>query len=104
MDDGALTKQRHAILRLAAKQSLPVVAVYRDFAQASALIAYGPDLNVLCRPSAYYVDRLCKGVVAENLPVEQSTKFDLVVNLRTAQALGLAIPSSVLLHANEIIE
>jgi putative ABC transport system substrate-binding protein len=104
MDDGALTKQRHAILGLAAKHSLPVVAVYRDFAQAGALIAYGPDLNVLYRRSAYFVDRLFKGAVAENLPVEQPTKFDLVVNLKTAKVLGLTIPRSVLMRADEIIE
>jgi putative ABC transport system substrate-binding protein len=104
MDDGAITKKRHVILGLAAKHSLPVVAVYRDFAKAGAVIAYGPDLNILYRRSAYYVDRLFKGAVAENLPVEQPTKFDLVVNLKTAKALGLTIPPSVLLRADEIIE
>lgn len=104
MDDGALTKQRHAILGLAEKHALPVVAVYRDFAKAGALIAYGPNLDTLYRHAAHYVDRLFKGAVAENLPVEQPTKFDLVVNLKTAQALGLTIPSPVLLRADEIIE
>jgi putative ABC transport system substrate-binding protein len=104
MDDGAITKQRHTILDLAARHSLPVVSVYRDFARAGALIAYGPDLNVVYRRAAYYVDRLFKGAVAENLPIEQPTKFDLVINLKSAKALGLTIPSSVLVRADEVIE
>ncbi len=104
MDDGAITKQRHTILDLAARHSLPVVAVYRDFAKAGALIAYGPDLNFVYRRAAYYVDRLFKGVVAKNLPIEQPTKFDLVINLKTAKALGLTIPPSVLVRADEVIE
>lgn len=104
MDDGAITKQRHTILDLAARHSLPVVSVYRDFARAGALIAYGPDLNVVYRRAAYYVDRLFKGAVAENLPIEQPTKFDLVINLKSAKALGLTIPPSVLVRADEVIE
>jgi putative ABC transport system substrate-binding protein len=104
MDDGAITKQRQKILALAVKHSLPVVAIYKDFAKAGALIAYGPSLNVVYRRAAYYVDKILKGEIASNLPVEQPTKFDLFVNLKTAKALGITIPSSVLLRADELIE
>jgi putative ABC transport system substrate-binding protein len=104
MDDGAITKQQHKILDLATKHSLPLVAVYRDFATAGALIAYGPSLNVVYRRAAQYVDKLLKGAIAENLPVEQPTKFDLFVNLKTAKTLGLTIPLSVQVRADKMIE
>jgi putative ABC transport system substrate-binding protein len=104
MDDGSITKQRQLVLDLSAKHRLPVVGVYKDFAKAGALIAYGPSLNVVYRRSAQYVDRLLKGEVPKNLPVEQPTKFDLFVNLKTAKALGITIPPSVMLRADEIIE
>lgn len=104
MDDGALTKQRHVILSLAAKHSLPVVAVYKDFAKAGAVIAYGPNLSIVYRRAAHYVDKLFKGALADDLPVEQPSEFDLIVNLKTAKALGLTIPQSVLARADEIIE
>jgi putative ABC transport system substrate-binding protein len=104
MDDGAITKQRQLVLDLSAKHRLPVVGVYKDFAKAGALIAYGPSLDLVYRRSAQYVDRLLKGDVPKNLPVEQPTKFDLFVNLKTAKALGITIPPSVVLRADEIIE
>jgi putative tryptophan/tyrosine transport system substrate-binding protein len=104
MDDGAITKQRAKILALAAKYSLPVVAVYKDFAMAGAVIAYGPRLSVVYRRAAYYVDKILKGQAASDLPVEQPDKFDLFVNLRAAKALGLTVPPSVLLRADEVIE
>jgi putative ABC transport system substrate-binding protein len=104
MDDGAITKQRREILDLAAKYSLPVVAVYKDFATAGAVIAYGPRLSVGYRRAAHYVDKILKGEAASSLPVEQPDKFDLFVNLKTAKALGLTIPASVLLRADEVIE
>ena len=104
MDDGAMTKQRGPILELAARHALPVVSIYRDFAAAGGLIAYGPSLPTVYRRAAYYVDRILKGQPARSLPVEQPTKFDLVVNLKTAKALGLTIPPSVMLRADEVIE
>src|SRR5262245_59213893 len=104
MDDGALTDQRKQILELAAKHSLPVVANYRDFAKAGALLAYGPRLSVVYRRGAHYVDKLLKGATASDLPVEQPDKFDLFVNMKTAKALGLTVPLSVQLRANEVIE
>ncbi|HEY6992531.1 MAG TPA: ABC transporter substrate-binding protein [Xanthobacteraceae bacterium] len=104
MDDGAMTKHRGQILDLAARHALPVVSIYRDFAAAGGLIAYGPSLPAVYRRAAYYVDRLLKGETPSRLPVEQPTKFDLVVNLKTAKTLGLTIPSAVLLRADELIE
>jgi putative ABC transport system substrate-binding protein len=104
MDDGAITKQRQQILDLAAKYSLPVVAIYKDFARAGAVIAYGPRLDVVYRRAAYYVDRILRGEAASDLPVEQPDKFDLFVNLKSAKTLGLTIPLSVLLRADELIE
>ena len=104
MDDGAITKHRRQILALAAKHSLPIVSIYRDFAEAGGLIAYGPNLNVVYRRAADYVDKLMKGERASDLPVEQPVSFDLVINLKTARALGLTIPQSVLIRADEVIE
>jgi len=104
MDDGAITKQRRQILDLAAKHSLPVVSIYKDFARAGALIAYGPRLNIVYRRAADYVDIILKGTAASDLPVEQPDKFDLYVNLKTAKVLGLTIPPSLLLRADEVIE
>lgn len=104
MDDGAMTEQRQRIVELAAKQKLPVVSIYRDFAKAGGLIAYGPDLDVVYRRAAVYVDKLLKGAPASSLPVEQPVNFYLAVNVKAAKALGLTIPSSILVRADEVIE
>jgi len=104
MDDGAITKHRKQILELAAKHALPVVSIYRDFAVSGGLIAYGPDLNVVYRRAADYVDKLLKGEPAPSLPIEQPVNFDLAINLKTAKALGITIPQSVLIRAGELIE
>ncbi|HSB23372.1 MAG TPA: ABC transporter substrate-binding protein [Burkholderiaceae bacterium] len=104
MDDGAITKHRQQVLDLAAKQSLPVVSIYRDFAESGGLIAYGPSLDIVYRRAAAYVVMLLKGDHASDLPIEQPTKFDLVVNLKTAKALGVTIPQAVLLRADEVIQ
>ena len=104
LDDTALTRQRGEILKLATAHSLPVVARYKDFADAGALIAYGPNLPAVYRRAAYYVDRLLRGARASDLPLEEPSVFDLVVNLRTAKALGLTISQSVLVRADHVIE
>jgi putative tryptophan/tyrosine transport system substrate-binding protein len=104
MDDGALTKHRKQVVELAARHSLAVVSIYKDFAEAGGFIAYGPDLPATYRRAAAYVDRILKGARAADLPVEQPTKFDLTLNLRTARALGLTIPPALLLRADQIIE
>jgi putative tryptophan/tyrosine transport system substrate-binding protein len=104
MDDGAITKQRQRIIELAAKHALPVVSIYRDFAAAGGLIAYGPNLDVVYRRAAVYVVKLIKGEPAASLPVEQPVNFHLAVTIKTAKALGVTIPQSVLVRADEVIE
>jgi putative tryptophan/tyrosine transport system substrate-binding protein len=83
---------------------LPVVSPYRPAAEAGGLLAYGPNIAGMYRRAADYVDRLLKGVKPADLPVEQPTTFDFIVNLRTAQALGLTIPQHVLAQATELIQ
>ena len=104
MDDGTITKHRQQILELAAKYALPVVSIYRDFAVSGGLLAYGPRLDVVYRRAADYVDKLIRGAPASTIPVEQPVDFDLVINMKTAKALRLTIPQSVLILANDVIE
>jgi putative ABC transport system substrate-binding protein len=104
MDDGAITQHRKEILDLAAKHGLPIVSIYRDFAEAGGLIAYGPNLNVVYRRAADYVVKLLKGERPSDLPVEQPVSFDLVINMKNARALGISIPQSILIRADEVIE
>ena len=89
---------------LAIKHRLPAMHPFRNFAEAGGLIAYGPHLGDLLRRAAVYVDKILKGAKPTDLPVEQPTKFELVINLKTAKALGLTIPQSVLLRADEVIQ
>jgi putative ABC transport system substrate-binding protein len=104
MDDGAMTKQRQPLLELAARHSLPVVSIYKDFAEAGGFIAYGPSLTEMYRGGAQYVDRILKGAKPGGLPIEQPRKFDLLINLKTAKALGLTIQPLYLARADQIIE
>jgi len=104
MDDGAMTNRRREVLDLAFQHSLPVVSNYRDFAIAGGLFASGPNLPALYRRGGYFIDRILRGAAPGDLPVEQPTKFDLVVNLKTAQTLGITIPPAVILRADEVIE
>ena len=103
-DDAFMTRHRGQILELAAKHSLPVLTLYKDFVEAGGLIAYGASPPAIYRRSAVYVDKILKGTKPADLPIEQPTKFELVVNLKTAKALGLTIPASLLLRADQIIE
>jgi len=82
---------------------LPVVSEGRDWAKAGALLAYGADYHDMWKHGAVLVDKILKGAKPGDLPVEQPTKFDLLVNMKTAKALGIAIPQSILLRADEII-
>jgi putative ABC transport system substrate-binding protein len=96
--------QRAQIVALAAKGRLPAIYGLREEAEAGGLIAYGASVPQLYRRAATYVDRILKGAKPADLPVEQPTKFELVINLTTAKKLGLTIPSSLLLQADEVIQ
>jgi putative ABC transport system substrate-binding protein len=98
------TIQRDLIIALAARYRLPAVYPYRFFVEAGGLMSYGPNLTDLYRRAAAYVDRILKGEKPADLPVQAPTKFELVVNLKTAKLLGLTMPSSVLASATEVIE
>jgi ABC-type uncharacterized transport system substrate-binding protein len=94
---------RQVLVEFAAKNRLPAVAPYREFPVAGGLMSYGPSLADLYRRAAGYVAKILKGAKPADLPIEQPTKFKLVINLKTAKALGLAISPSVLARADEII-
>jgi putative ABC transport system substrate-binding protein len=98
------TSERRRLVDLAAKNRLPAVYIWREFVDAGGLMSYGPNLGDLYRRAATYVDKILKGAKPGDLPVEQPTKFDLVINLKTAKALGLTIPQSILVRADEIIQ
>ena len=99
-----LTDWREHIVELASRHRLPSLHPNREYADAGGLIAYGANVQDLYRRAATYVDRILKGANPAYLPVEQPTEFDLVVNLKAAQALGLTIPQSVLQQATEVIQ
>ena len=99
-----LTVMHHArIVQLVAQNRLPGVYEARQFVAAGGLLSYGPSLNDQVLRAAVYVDKILKGAKPADLPVEQPTKFELVINLKTAKALGLTIPQSLLLRADEVI-
>jgi putative ABC transport system substrate-binding protein len=104
IDDPATFLLRKRIVGLAAKSRLPAIYGPREFAVEGGLMAYGANLADMFRRAAVYVDKILKGAKPADLPVEQPTKFDLVINLKTAKALGLTIPQPVLLRADEIIQ
>jgi putative ABC transport system substrate-binding protein len=101
---GASEKHRRLIISLANQYRLPTVYGYRYFVSSGGLISYGPDTNEPYRLAAGYVDRILKGGKPADLPVQAPTKYELVINLKTAKAIGIAMPASVLARADEIIE
>ena len=110
-DDGIVTTietifiaHRARIVELAANHRLPVMSPYREVAEAGGMMSYGPNRLALYRRMAVYVDKILKGAKPAELPMEQPTEFELVINLKTAKDLGLMISRSVLLRADQIIE
>ena len=97
-------QQRSLIMSLTARHKLPAVYFNGSFVTAGGLISYGLDVVDLCRRAAAYVDRILKGEKPGELPIQAPTKYQLVINLKTAKALGLTMPPSLLASADEVIE
>ncbi len=104
MSSTVFAAEKRQVITLAAKHRLPVIYEHRDFVDAGGLMSYGPDLREVFHRAAIYVDKILKGTKPADLPVEQPKKFEFVINLKTAKVLGLAIPQSLLLRADQIIE
>ena len=104
LTDPLFTAQRERIVDLAAKHRLPGIFYSRESAEAGGLLSYSPNLADRYRRLAIYVDKILKGAKPGDLPIEQPTTFELVINLKTAKALGLTVPQSILLRATRIIE
>jgi putative ABC transport system substrate-binding protein len=104
LPDSMFWLHRRRLAELEAKHRLPTMHGLGEFVEAGSLMAYGPDLADLFRRAAIYVDKIFKGAKPGDLPVEQPTKFELIINLKTAKALGLTIPPSLLQRADQVIE
>jgi ABC-type uncharacterized transport system substrate-binding protein len=104
LGDPGFTTHRTRLVDLAARNHLPSMYVFREFVEAGGLMSYGVSLLGLFHRAAYFVDKILQGTKPADLPVEQPTKFELVINLKTAKALGLTIPQSVLGRADQVIE
>ena len=97
-------EQRTRLVEFMAQHRLPAMYEGREFVEAGGLIAYGPSLPALWRRAAHYVDKILKGTKPADLQVEQPTQFELVINLKTAKALGITIPPTLLFQADEVIQ
>jgi putative tryptophan/tyrosine transport system substrate-binding protein len=102
--DTFLVSERNRIAQFAIENRLPSAYTYREHVEAGGLIAYTPNYHDLFRRAATYVDKILKGTKPGELPIEQPTKFDLIINLKTAKALGLTVPLTLQAAANEVIE
>jgi putative ABC transport system substrate-binding protein len=101
---GLTFARRDQVATLAARSRVPIFGYFRELSEAGGLLSYGPDIVDLYRRAGIYVDRILRGARPADLPVEQPTKFELVINIKTAKALGLTIPQSVLLRADEVLQ
>jgi putative ABC transport system substrate-binding protein len=101
---GRIFGQRQQVVDLAAAYRLPAMYSLRSFVDAGGLMSYAADLTDSWRRAAAFVDQILKGVKPADIPIEQATRFELVINLRTAKALGLTIPRSLLLRADQVVE
>jgi putative ABC transport system substrate-binding protein len=104
MDDPLVQSQRQRIVEFAMRQRLPVMGEFRPMTEAGAVMSYGPDQIDMWKHAAVFVDKILNGARPADLPVERPTKFELVINLRTAKAIGVAVPSTLLVAADEVIE
>jgi ABC-type uncharacterized transport system substrate-binding protein len=104
IEDSMLFSHLSRIVESAARSRLPTMYAFRQFADAGGLMSYGPNTPDSFRRAAVYVDKILKGAKPGDLPIEQPTKFELVINLKTAKALGLTIPQTLLLRADQVIE
>ena len=102
-EDAVLLPHRTRILDLAARHRLPTISQYREFTEAGGLLSYGPNLPDQFHRAAFYVDKILRGTKPADLPVEQPTKFEFVINLKTAKQMGLTIPPNVLARADKVI-
>ena len=103
-DDPFFVFQREQIVALAARQAVPAIYQFREFSAVGGLISYGPNLQEAYRRPPSYVARILQGAKPADLPVERVMKLELVINLKTAQALGITVPPSLLLLADEVIQ
>jgi putative ABC transport system substrate-binding protein len=104
VDDLLISSYQGRILELTRKIRLPVISQFKDFTVAGGLMAYGPNNDEMFRGAAVFIDKIFKGAKPADLPVQAPTKFELVINLKTAKALGIMVPSSLLARADEVIE
>ncbi len=102
--DRLFLHHRTRIVEFAAQNRLPAVYAYTELVEAGGLMSFGPSYPGMHRRAAYFVDRIFKGAKPADLPMEQPAKFELLINLKTARALGLAIPQPVLLRADDLIQ
>jgi putative ABC transport system substrate-binding protein len=102
--EGLFQQEKNQILGLVAKQRLPSIAAYREYVEAGGLISYGQSVGESYRRAATYIDKIFKGANPGELPVEQPTKFELFINMKTAKALGIKVPQSLLVQATKVIE